>query len=241
MPGSYSHTTRVTGTVLTPTIYNGDHQNHIDHMEPQYIDDESANVAAMRATMDPGESGSENLATSLRDELRQLRHEILEMRGTTYHYQTAIQRVFSTTVLTCINLDLNAGFVQSFADSQYVEVRCQFFLSPVWIAGSNIDVQLLYTPITNTTGNVRLEYIVRVLRTGSVASELANTTTTLVNPTFNTLAALNFYTAAASNFAVNDYVQVIVRRDADHVDDTFAGDVRPEAVRILFNGHAGRP
>jgi microcystin-dependent protein len=89
MPGLYSHTTRASGTVLTAAIYNSDHQNHINNHIPSMIDDFSTNVTEMRDEVDPGESGSESLATSLAEELRRIRFAIREMKGTTYWYQTA--------------------------------------------------------------------------------------------------------------------------------------------------------
>ncbi len=44
----------------------------------------------MRATADPGESGSESLATSLTDELKRIRFAIKEMKGTDQWYETSI-------------------------------------------------------------------------------------------------------------------------------------------------------
>ena len=88
MPGLYSHTTRATGTILTATIYNGDHQNHIDNAVPQQHDDYSSNVVQMQTNTDPGEVGSESLATSTAGELERLRFAIKEMKGTNQWYET---------------------------------------------------------------------------------------------------------------------------------------------------------
>jgi hypothetical protein len=76
MPGNYSHTTRSTGTILTATIYNGDHQNHIDNQTPLGTDDYSASQSQMQSTVDPGAVGSESLPTSLAGELERLRYVI---------------------------------------------------------------------------------------------------------------------------------------------------------------------
>jgi len=88
MAGLYSHTTRSTGTVLTAAIYNNDHQNHIDNHVPAQMDDHSVDVATMRTTTDPGESGSESLPSNLSGELERLRFAIKEIRGSTYWYET---------------------------------------------------------------------------------------------------------------------------------------------------------
>jgi hypothetical protein len=89
MPGIYTHTTRAPGTILTATIYNTDHQNHIDHLEPIYMDDYSVNSAQMRTETDPGENGTESLAGTLAGELERIRFSIREWKGTTYWYQSA--------------------------------------------------------------------------------------------------------------------------------------------------------
>lgn len=89
MPGLYSHTTRATGTVLTASIYNADHQNHIDNQTMQMTDDYSANVSQMQATTSPGGVGTESLATSLAGEIERLRHVIKTMHNGAQWYDVA--------------------------------------------------------------------------------------------------------------------------------------------------------
>lgn len=101
MPALYSHTTRANGLILTASIYNTDHQTHIDNGVPAQLDDYSLNVGQMQSQTDPGESGSESQATSLAGELERLRYALAEVKGTTYWYQTA-----SASVAT---LSSNAG------------------------------------------------------------------------------------------------------------------------------------
>jgi hypothetical protein len=101
MAALYSHTTRSTGTILTAALYNGDHENHITNGVPAQHDDYSTNTAQMQAETDPGESGSESLATTQAGEFERLRYAIREMKGTTYWYQTAQSSI--------ANLASNAG------------------------------------------------------------------------------------------------------------------------------------
>lgn len=89
MAALYSHTTRSDGTTLTAAIYNADHQNHIDNGIPAQLDDYSTNAAQMQTQTDPGEQGSESLATNLAGELERLRSTIAEMKGSTYWYETS--------------------------------------------------------------------------------------------------------------------------------------------------------
>jgi hypothetical protein len=91
MPGNYSHTTRATGTILTAAIYNGDHQNHIDNQTPAGTDDHSVNASQMATTTDPGEVGSESLATSLGGELERIRFIIAEMQNVSQWYRSSLK------------------------------------------------------------------------------------------------------------------------------------------------------
>src|ERR1051326_1804 len=80
MPGLYTITTRSNGTTLTAAIYNADHQNHVDNQTPQMTDDYSSNVSQMQTATDPGEVGSESLATSLAGEIERLRFAVQDIK-----------------------------------------------------------------------------------------------------------------------------------------------------------------
>lgn len=88
MPGTggYGITTRATGTVLTATIYNTDHQNHVDNQDAQHSGGYSSNVSQMQTATDPGLPGTESLATSIAGELERLRAVISRLHGGTYWY-----------------------------------------------------------------------------------------------------------------------------------------------------------
>lgn len=88
MPAHYSHTTRASGTVLTATIYNGDHQNHIDNGVPLQLDNYSINVGQMQTVTDPGEVGTESLATTLAGELERIRFVLKELKNSAQWYST---------------------------------------------------------------------------------------------------------------------------------------------------------
>lgn len=80
MPALYSHTSRASGIILTATIYNDDHVNHITNGVPLQLDDYSSDATEMRVTTDPGEAGTESLATTLGGELARIRFTIKEMK-----------------------------------------------------------------------------------------------------------------------------------------------------------------
>src|SRR2546427_8988943 len=77
--GLYSHNTRATGTVLTATIYNGDHVNHITNQNPLQTGAYSDNAAQMQTMTNPGSVGSESLAPHLAGELERLRFKINDL------------------------------------------------------------------------------------------------------------------------------------------------------------------
>lgn len=103
MAALYTHTTRATGTILTATIYNADHQNHIDNGIPAQLDDYSVNVAQMQLVTDPGEVGTESLAGNLAGELERLRFAVAEIKNrlnggvTPQWYATASGAINGTT------------------------------------------------------------------------------------------------------------------------------------------------
>ena len=95
MPALYTHTTRASGTILTASIYNSDHQNHITFGDAQYSGGWEATVAQMRIQTDPGEQGTESLGSSISDELEQLRFAIKECKqaldsSLTYWYESPV-------------------------------------------------------------------------------------------------------------------------------------------------------
>lgn len=78
----------VSGEILTASDLNGEIDNLINNLDPAGIDDASADLAAMRAIVDPGEVGSESLATSLEGEIHRIRNIIKEITGEAQWYVT---------------------------------------------------------------------------------------------------------------------------------------------------------
>lgn len=108
--GLYTHTTRATGTILTATIYNGDHVNHITNQNPLETGAYSDNVTQMQAATDPGQVGTESLAPHLGGELERLRFAIARLNGTSQWYssRTNVQGANIASAST-VNLDTAGG------------------------------------------------------------------------------------------------------------------------------------
>lgn len=67
--------------ILTNSDLNDEIDNILENLGPAGVDDYSSNATQMRLTTDPGEVGTESLASSLAGELERLRHQIKEMKG----------------------------------------------------------------------------------------------------------------------------------------------------------------
>jgi len=72
--------------VLTASIYNSDHANHVTNLNPTMTGAYSDNVAQMQANTDPGGVGSESLAASLAGEIERLRFAIKRLIGKAQWY-----------------------------------------------------------------------------------------------------------------------------------------------------------
>lgn len=149
MGGLYSHTTRATGTVLTATIYNGDHQNHIDNETPQMMDDYSANAAQMQSNTSPGGVGTESLATSLAGELERLRYMIKHITGQAQWYvQNAISIQGNLALGNVVTHNLSAGAndnatIANIATANVVRFTCAGDAAVSGIAGGTAGKLLL--------------------------------------------------------------------------------------------------
>jgi hypothetical protein len=73
---------------VTAADLNDEFDNILDNLTAANVDDYSTNVAQMQSTADPGEVGSESLATSTAGELQRLRHLIGEITGEDEWYES---------------------------------------------------------------------------------------------------------------------------------------------------------
>jgi hypothetical protein len=82
MTGLYTHTDRAANSTLTGAVYNADHQNHVTNKVPEMMDDFSEDVAQMQLQSNPRNAP----ATTLAEEIRQLRFTLAEARSSAYWY-----------------------------------------------------------------------------------------------------------------------------------------------------------
>jgi len=90
---------------LTNEDLNAEIDNILTNFVPLQFDDYSTNVAQMQTTADPGEVGTESLATTLAGELDRLRFAIADVKGTTQWYETP------ATTINALNDAVGTGLV----------------------------------------------------------------------------------------------------------------------------------
>ncbi len=78
--------TWISGETLTASDLNAEFDNILNNLDPDNIEDASANATAMQATADPYPGGSESLATNLRGELQRLRYVLKQVTGQSQWY-----------------------------------------------------------------------------------------------------------------------------------------------------------
>lgn len=79
----------LTNSIPTGAQLNAEFDNILDNLTAELIEDHSINVAEMQETTDPGEVGTESLATSVAGEIERLRFAIGEIKGTPIWYSSA--------------------------------------------------------------------------------------------------------------------------------------------------------
>lgn len=82
--------TWVTTEDVTHSDLNAEFDNILNNLTAANVDDFSANASQMQTTADPGEVGSESLATSVAGEISRLRHLIREITGEDEWYESPV-------------------------------------------------------------------------------------------------------------------------------------------------------
>lgn len=96
----------ISGEILTASDLNGEFNNIINNgLDNTKIVGSSANVTAMQVTIDPGEVGTESLASSNDGEIKRLRNIVKEITGATQWYETP-SRDLSAGNLAVLRADL---------------------------------------------------------------------------------------------------------------------------------------
>lgn len=103
--------------VLSNVDLNAEIDNILNNLNPSGIDDYSTNTTQMRLQTDPGQSGSESLATSLAGEFERLRFVIKRLIGSTVNYWYEIPPTSLADIVASFGNGLPANRIVSCAKS----------------------------------------------------------------------------------------------------------------------------
>ncbi len=130
---------------VTYSDLNAEFDNILQFFQPQYMDSYSANVSQMQSSVDPGEVGTESLATSTAGELQRLRHIITEITGKSQWYESPISSLagLSNAIGTALtNNRLVSGRVRGSGSNQPIFLVPNGAAKTVTLKGST--TQFLY-------------------------------------------------------------------------------------------------
>lgn len=232
MPALYTHTSRPDGLALTAEIYNTDHQNHIDNLVPALIDDYSLNLSQMQSTADPGESGSESLATALSGELERLRFIVKEMKGTAQWYTTNIDRTIVLEPLFSQALDNLPDGLSNLALSHW--------RVPDNYATGDLTFTLLRRS-SSASGTSVMRLLVSRRRSGSPSTDLvAGANIDFTPGTTNSVQTTHTNIQIGPGFLPGDFLLFQIQRLGTDSGDTNTGAVFIDGEAITYTSIAGR-
>lgn len=145
--------TWVSNEVLTASDLNAEFNNLLNNTIPASIEDQSADVATMQATADPGGVGTESLATTLAGEIQRLRFAIKRIAGGAQWYTAPAYDLGSTiaagdiandAITTDKILDGNVTPAKLSASNHTLSLSC----------GSTSVNNVAYTDVANLTATI---------------------------------------------------------------------------------------
>lgn len=234
MGASYTHTNRPTGTVITDTIYNGDHQNHIDNAIPALFDDYSASVSQMKSNTDPGGVGSESLATSLAGDLERLRFVLKRMGGGSEWYASPVNRVELWVLAPYSTMSVPGQWFDGITSN-----IAGFWRVPESWAGGNLTINLLRRASVSS-GTASMTYNLFRSRVGVASVALQSSINIDFTPGATNTLQSN-YTIVSTDVAAGDALIIDISRAGSAGGDTLSGTVILDGLFISYNGIAGRP
>lgn len=183
MPGLFERVKNWIGLeTVRPADLNKEFNNIIHHYTPQYMDDVSSSIGQMQQTLNPGTVGTEAPASSLADEIQQIRYMLKAISGGAQWYSPPVSNIAELATL------------YSAPNHRLVSGRVDAYKQPMWLIpnGSAATVSLAAAATDLVT------YINGALVTFD--SDISKTSLT-VAPSSNNTAAVNQLGLAGQQFS----------------------------------------
>jgi len=231
MPGNWSITVRADGEELTAAKYNQDHQDVVDNFTPSGLDDYSASTAQSELKSDPGETGSEALATSLAEELTQLRFIIAEMKGASSWRTTSLSRTIQG------DAQIVSSDASSWTAAGTSVIVWKLRLPDGWVSTSDLTFRTLRRAGVSS-GTARMTTQIVRKRDNTAPSQLASQDIDFIPGDTN--SHILDLTVSGATLAAGDWVNVVITRLGDDAADTMSGAVSYDGHVFFYIGVASR-
>jgi hypothetical protein len=200
-------------------------------LTPLTIDDYSANVAQMQLTTDPGEVGSESLATTTAGEMERFRFVLKEMKGTAQWYQSAVTKVITVPFVLSTS-SMNSGLTPTGTTSVWMP-----FNVPWDYHSGDVTLQWFYHALAS--GGVMKRTIVDVRYRDTEAPFSLGTGNRDITIS-DTNVHMESEAVTAANIAIGDMFLIALTRSGDDAGDTNTDAMRFIGARLSYTGYAGR-
>ena len=211
------------------TFYTIDGVVSTPNGNPTLIDDYEATVAQSNITTDPGETGAENLATSLAGMFERLKFVIGEMKGVSWRTSTTTRTAMGTFVIpTTDGTWLAAGTTIAFY---------RFHVPDGWVAGTDIFLFYMRRAAAGAGTTARMTAQVLRCRNNTAIAVLASEDVDFTPA--DVQSHLSSIQVNGGSLAVGDFINIQVTRLGDDGIDSLPA-VAPDGHYFQWTGIASR-
>ena len=201
--------------------------------DPTLINDYSASVTQSEQTMDPGETGTEVLATSLAQELQQLRFVIKEMKGTP-SWRTSGTFRHDTSPTSSSSIE-NVLWAPTGTTGYYF----RFHVPDGWDPLTNITLSILRRFVA-AGGTAKMVWMFSRFRDGTAPASSGNGVVDFVHVDGLSHILTLVLDQATVLYAAGDSLFVSVTRLGDDAGGTNTGAIQMDAAWFNYQGIASR-
>jgi hypothetical protein len=195
-------------------------------------------VATSNQTQDPGEAGTEVLATTALQDVQQLKFRIQEIAGGSTWRQTFVQRYRQGDFQAVYPVGATVSGGLNPTGNSFFEYRIFMGALEGYIAGQTLTFQMIRRWADFNTGTARCTFQVRQFRDGANNSIILSGDCNYISSDFaDHVFSLNFTSAA---YAPTDWINIEMARIGDDAADTAPGLIVQSGHVFGYTGIGGR-
>ena len=169
----------------------------------------------------------------------------LGVEGAIYTDDTATKYQF-LDIFGCVRGSATAGNIGGrspvvrFDEGNDSQMRCLAAVPDDWVAGTDIDFEVFWTPSDNTAGDLFLEFDYGSFGVGDtiVTASFTDTVLPTQSITASTQGVVSEFTMTVPNteIALDEMINFRFRRQPDEAADTYAADINVHMIRMAYTG-----